>query len=87
MSEGTVLYILSVAVSIYAAYLFAFRTYRTDVYGNPTRRYVYPYIVYILVLIAVFVPILNIGMVVVGICMGLDHGFFCVKSWLFEKPE
>ena len=91
-----IFYLLSVLLSLYCAYLAAFRTYKMEY--NPKsedweethRRIVHPRIVYILMVAVCFAPIGNVVLCIVFFVMsfvGRFVGDFYVKSWLLEKPE
>lgn len=96
MGTSMIFYLLSVLLSLYCAYLAAFRTYKMEhsvVTGEvePTdERIVYPRIVYILMVAVCFVPIGNVMLCAVffGVSLaGCSLDAFYVKSWLLEKPE
>lgn len=96
MGTSTIFYLLSVLLSLYCAYLAAFRTYKmeyslkTDEYEPTSERIVYPRFVYILMVVVCFAPIANFVICVVLMivsCLGRFSGDFYVKSWLLEKPE
>jgi len=91
-----IFYLLSVLLSLYCAYLTAFRTYKMkrnfETHKNePTdERIVYPRIMYILMVAVCFAPIGNVVLCIVFFVMsfvGRSEGDFYVKSWLLEKPE
>jgi len=96
MGTNTIFYLLSVLLSLYCAYLVAFRTYKTK-YCVDTHDYeptdeciVYPRIVYILMVAVCFAPIGNVVLCIVFFVLsfvGRSEGDFYVKSWLLEKPE
>ncbi len=96
MGTSTIFYLLSVLLSLYCAWLVAFRTYKME-YSlktgkiEPTdERFVYPRLVYILITALCFAPIANVVLCVVFFVfslVGQNVGDFYVKSWLFEKPE
>lgn len=96
MGTSTIFYLLSVLLSLYCAYLVAFRTYKmwnnlaTHEYEPTDERIVYPRIVYILMVAVCFVPIGNVVLCLVFMAasvVGRKTGNFYVKSWLLEKPE
>ena len=96
MGTSTIFYLLSVLLSLYCAYLAAFRTYKTNYnldtgeYEPTDERIVYPRFVYILLMALCFVPIGNVVLCAAffGVSlMGRSQGDFYVKSWLLEKPE
>ena len=92
MAASTIIYILSVAASLYATYLLAYCLY--DVPDSwekrEPKRIVLPRIAYISSLIVAFIPVLNTIVVAAFIFAGLFFkacGDWQIKSWLFEKPE
>jgi hypothetical protein len=96
MGMSAIFYLLSVLLSLYCAYLAAFRTYKmgrnlmTHKYEPIDERIVYPRIVYILLIALCFVPIGNVVLCFVFMVVsvaGRNTGDFYVKSWLLEKPE
>lgn len=96
MGTSMIFYLLSVLLSVYCAYLVAFRMYKmkyseeTDEYEPTSERFVYPRVVYILIIALCFVPIVNVIICFVFFVMsivGREVGDFYVKSWLLEKPE
>ena len=96
MGTCTIFYLLSVLLSLYCAYLAAFRTYKmkysfeTNKYEPTIERIVYPRIVYILLVAVCFAPVANAVLCAVFLfisLMGHTLGDFYVKSWLLEKPE
>ena len=96
MGTSMIFYLLSVLLSLYCAYLMAFRTYKME-YSLDTHKdeptdecIVYPRIVYILMLAVCFAPIGNVVLCIVFFVtsfFGRLEGDFYVKSWLLEKPE
>ena len=96
MGISMIFYLLSVLLSLYCAYLAAFRTYKME-YSLKTHkveltdeRIVYPRIVYILMVAVCFAPIGNVALCIaffVTSLIGHSCGDFYVKSWLLEKPE
>lgn len=93
MDNGMLFYCASVAVSLYVAYIFSFRTYKLkDRYsGHPYvgERYTFPRIVYMLMIVACFLPLFNAFCCVLFITVatiGNVTDEFRIKSWLFEKP-
>ncbi len=91
-----IFYLLSVLLSLYCAYLVAFRTYNAEYnlgageYEPTDERIVYPRIVYILMMAVCFAPIGNVVLCAVFFVVylkGRSQGDFYVKSWLLEKPE
>ena len=95
MGTSTIFYLLSVLLSLYCAYLLAFRTYKmefntmTDECEPIDERIVYPRIMYILMVAVCFAPIGNVVLCIVFFVMsfvGRSEGDFYVKSWLLEKP-
>ena len=90
MSCSTVFYLASVVLSLYAAYLFTFKTYSTDYDGKPIKRMVCPNIIYLLVWMLTFVPIANVIISLVFAIMALMamvNRDVYVDSWLFRKPK
>ena len=92
MGTSTIVYILSVVASLYATYLLAYCLYDvpSSYYKREPKRIILPRIVYIVALIAAFIPMLNSIAVAAFIFMGLlckACGEWQIKSWLFEKPE
>ena len=96
MGTSTIFYLLSVLLSLYCAYLLAFRTYKmefntmTDECEPIDERIVYPRFVYILLIALCFAPIGNVVLCLVFMIVSVEGriiGDFYVKSWLFEKPE
>ena len=96
MGTSTIFYLLSVLLSLYCAYLAAFRTYNmkynpnTHEYEPTDERIVYPRVVYILIIALSFVPFANVALSLAFFVMsfaGRNEGDFYVKSWLLEKPE
>ena len=91
MGTSSIFYWASVAASLYAAYLFAFRVYDMDGYGHPTgKRIVYPNLIYLLALAVCFMPVFNCIATVAFILYGMigkSFGDFYVDSWFFEKPK
>ncbi len=96
MGTSTIFYLLSVLLSLYCAYLVAFRTYKmkysieTRKYEPTDERFAYPRVVYILIIALSFVPIVNVVLSIALFVMsfaGRNEGNFYVKSWLLEKPE
>ena len=90
-----IFYLLSVLLSLYCAYLAAFRTYKmeydlkTGEYEPTDERIVYPRFVYMLMVAVCFAPIANVVLCVVFMvasCVGRSTGDFYVKSWMLEKP-
>jgi len=80
--------ILSTVTALYAAYLLTCCLYETDYMGEPADKVVFPRIVYFLVFIAAFVPILNlICIIILLVWLWVWNKDYRVKSWLFEKPE
>ena len=78
----------SVIISLYAAYLLAFRLYKVDYRGDLAGRVVFPRIVYMVALATAFVPMLNTAFVIVFmIFLMINSDEYRVKSWLFEKPK
>ena len=78
----------SVIVSLYAAYLLAYRLYKVDYCGDLAGRVVFPRIVYVAALATAFVPMLNTAFVIVFmIFLVINSDEYRVKSWLFEKPK
>ena len=95
MGTSMIFYLLSVLLSLYCAYLAAFRTYKmehnlvTGEYEPIDERFIYPRIVYILMVAVCFAPIGNVVLCVVFFMvslMGRYQDDFYVKSWLFERP-
>lgn len=96
MGKSTVFYLLSVLLGLYSAYLAAFRAYKMEYdpeksdYVPTAERFVYPRFVYILMAALCFVPMVNsifaTAFFILSI-VGRSLGDFCIKSWLFEKPE
>ena len=85
-----VFYLASVVLSLYAAYLFTFRTYDTDYDGKPTERIVCQNIVYILTLVIVFLPLVNIVFVAfaaIFASLSVAANDIYIDSWLFRKPK
>lgn len=85
-----VFYLASVVLSLYAAYLFTFKTYSTDYDGKPIKRMVCPNIIYLLVWMLTFVPIANLLLSLVSALMALmfmDNRDIYIDSWLFRKPK
>lgn len=85
-----VFYLASVVLSLYAAYLFTFKTYNTDCEGHPKGRMACLNIIYLLVWLFAFVPILNAVMTValaVGALVNMSCNDVYVDSWLFRKPK
>ena len=96
MGTSMIFYLLSVLLSLYCAWLAAFRTYKMEYSvethkDEPTgERIVYPRIVYILMAAVCFAPVANAVLCVVffvASLIGNLEGNFYVKSWLLEKPE
>ena len=96
MGTSMIFYLLSVLLSLYCAYLVAFRTfemeYSLDTHKKePTdKRIVYPRFVYILLIALCFAPIGNAALCLAFMAVsivGRSVGDFYVKSWLLEKPE
>ena len=96
MGTSMIFYLLSVLFSLYCAYLVAFRMYKmkyngdTGEYEPTSERFVYPRVVYILIIALCFVPAANVIICIVFFVMsivGRNLGDFYVKSWLLEKPE
>lgn len=84
---GTIFYISSVVVSLYAAYLFAFKTYQVNYMDEKThKKLVYPRICYILALFIIFIPFLNL-LSAAGYFLGIFLGMYWIDSWLFNKPN
>ena len=82
--------ILSILAALYAAYLLTFRTYEWDGRKNKKgERMVFPRILYIVILVVVFTPIVNIIATVFFLfaipTMNRDELY--VESWFFEKPN
>lgn len=91
MGTSMIFYLASTALALYAAWLLAFRTYRTDEYDCPTdERITFPNIVYILLFAFCFTPILNFIFFLVFIVAALAGRYlesnFYVRSWLFDEP-
>ena len=86
---GTYIFIiLSTLNALYAAYLLTCCLYKTDYMGEPADKVVFPRIVYFLVFIAAFVPMVNLICVVLFLVwLWMCREEYRVKSWLFEKPE
>ncbi len=90
MSCSTVFYLASVVLSLYAAYLFTFKTYKADWDGNPEKRLTCPNIIYLFVWLMTLLPILNAIACLVFAIMALIEmavGDVYVDSWLFRKPK
>lgn len=81
-------YLLSLPFALYVAYLATWRTYKRDgFYGEPSdERYLFPRIVYVLIWMVAFVPLVNLAVAVVLMSVFLVEPDYCVKSWLLEKP-
>lgn len=93
MGTPMIFYLVSVAVSLYAAWLFSFRTYRMKYVNGDYRptdeRIVYPRVIYLLAFSVSFLPVVNTMIAVVFVIaamVGRSCGYFCVKSWLLEEP-
>jgi len=96
MGTSTIFYLLSVLLSLYCAWLASFRVYKME-YSRETHkieptdeRFVYPRLVYILMVAVCFAPIANVALCIAFFIMSLvghSCGDFYVKSWLLEKPE
>ena len=91
-----IFYLLSVLLSLYCAYLVAFRTYKMKFDTSkgdyvPTDECIsYPRLVYILLIALSFVPFANVVLSIAFFVFsfaGRNEGDFYVKSWLLEKPE
>lgn len=79
--------VLCTAVSLYIAYLFSFRTYREDRMTGDSSRVTFPRIIYLLVFVISFVPLLNLFFIITfAISMWMLDDEYQIKSWLFEKP-
>jgi hypothetical protein len=96
MGTSTIFYLLSVLLSLYCAYLTAFRTYKMEFDTNkgdyvPTdERISYPRLVYILLIALSFAPFANVMLSIAFFVLsfaGRNVGDFYVKSWLLERPE
>lgn len=90
MSCSTVLYLASVVLSLYAAYLFTFKTYDCDYNGKPKGRFVCPNIIYVFVWLMTLVPIGNVVLCLVFAIMvlvNMAYNDVYVDSWLFRKPK
>lgn len=86
-----IFYLFSTAFALYATGSLTFRTYKMDC-GKPTdKRVVFPNIVYLLMFVACFVPILNFILDSVFIFISIMGRYvfedFYVKSRLFDKPK
>lgn len=82
--------ILSILAALYAAYLLTFRTYEWDGRKNKKgERMVFPRILYIITLLVVITPIVNIIATVFFLFYipTANHDGFYVESWLFDKPN
>lgn len=90
MNIGVLIYWAGVVVSLYAAWLFSFRTYNVEGYYSAKHRgerLTLPHIVYILVFAAAFAPILNIVLSFAFFLAGvIGQDDIEVDSWLFRKP-
>lgn len=85
-----VFYLASVMLSLYAAYLFTFKTYGTDDKGQPTKRMVCQNVIYLLVWLLTILPIVNVILVVFAAIAGAINTFFndiYIDSWLFRQPK
>ncbi len=79
--------VLCTAVSLYIAYLFSFRIYREDRWTGDSSRVTFPRIIYLLVFVISFVPLLNLFFIITFvISMWMLDDEYQIKSWLFEKP-
>lgn len=91
MIDGVLVYWVCVVISIYVAYLLTFRTYDIEGYypnRHRGKRILMPRIVYVLVLMIAFVPVLNIATSLALILAGLmQKDDYEVDSWLFRKPN
>ena len=81
---ANIFYIASVVISIYFIYLFAYKT----INASSKERILLPRIVYLMLLILSFVPILNDFMIIIFIVIGLlENGEdIIIDSWLFKHP-
>lgn len=88
---NTVFYLASVVLSLYAAYLFTFRTYKADWYdGKQGERLTCPNIFYLMVFAASFIPFINVVLVLLATAAALMGTFskdIYIDSWLFRKPK
>ena len=96
MGTSTIFYLLSVLLSLYCAYLAAFRTYEMKFdaskgdYVTTDERISYPRLIYILLIALSFAPIVNVMLCIVFFVLSLvgrSVGDFYVKSWLLDRPE
>ena len=87
---STVFYLASVVLSLYAAYLFTFRTYDTDYKGQPTHLLRFTNIIYLCLWLCCFAPVINSIMLIVLVIVG-QVNVVCkdiyIDSWLFRKPK
>jgi len=85
-----VFYLASVVLSLYAAYLFTFKTYNADFEGNPTKRMVCQNVIYLLVWLLTILPIVNVILVFFAAIAGAINTYcndIYIDSWLFRKPK
>ena len=90
MGISTIVYWGGVALCMYALWLFAFRTYHTDLYGKPKMDdpIVMPRIVYILSLAVCFLPAFNIAVAATFFIFAtVAREEFYVDSWLLDRPK
>lgn len=80
---GLIFYIVSTIISLYAVYVFTFR-----LYDDNKERILFPYIIYLFILFAAIIPVLNIILsAIFFVVTVIDDGEdFIVDSWLFKKP-
>ena len=83
-----ILYLASVVISLYAAYLFSFCTYDKDGQHMELKRY--SRITYLGVFVLAIIPLFNIGFTVAFWISAIDEhedirGIY-VKSWWLDRP-
>lgn len=84
-----IFYLLGILLMLYALYVLAFKTYSVDYKGKPTHRLHCMNAIYVALLIAAFIPVINIiggvGLLIWGLMNQACEDIY-IDSWLFRKP-
>lgn len=80
-------YVASTVLALFALHLLALKSYTRDWSGAEWKRFTFPHIIYIVLFIFAFIPIVNtIAAIVILIYPFVEGDDFKVDSWLYRKP-
>lgn len=80
-------YWMWIVLSLFTFYLVSFKMYDYDYrYDKPGKQIVFPYLIYFLFFLCVFIPLVNIAMPIIFVLSVMIDDSLYVDSILFRHP-